>query len=131
MACTANLVCFDCRFTANCPTWRHVTHLRPWLIGMESSVVCSQCQHPMRFLGPSIEVPPKRKEKEWKSLFKEIEEFRRKIDLEIQIDFVNQKHELEKEIEKLRYRPENKERLQLIKVLEERIKKNRKHISKE
>lgn len=83
----------------------------------------------MRFLGPSIEVPPKSKKKEWKKLFEEIERFRTELNKELGEEYVSQIHALEKEIEALSQKEENKDRNRLIQELESRIEKRREDIS--
>lgn len=79
----------------------------------------------MRFLGPSIEVPPKSKEKKWQELFEEIERFRTKLNKELGEEYVTEIHALERKIESLGQKEENKDRNRLIKDLESRIEKLR------
>ena len=129
MPCTGNLVCFECRASTSCPTWRHVTYAKPWLLGIEWNVLCTQCNKPMIFIGPSIEVPPKQKKKEWRKLFERIEDFRAKLDQELRVQYVNTRREIESEISELKKRPENKDRTRIIQELESRIKLIRKDIS--
>jgi hypothetical protein len=67
--CNATYVCFECRLTARRPSWRKVTLYCPWLIGQaDEKVPCSRCHRPMRFLGPTLTVPPKRDDRGWRLL---------------------------------------------------------------
>ena len=83
----------------------------------------------MRFLGPSIEVPPKSKKKEWKKLYDEIEIFRNELNSELGEEYVTQIHNLEREIEELSQKEENKDRNRLIRELEKRIDQRKEDIS--
>ena len=76
----------------------------------------------MIFIGPSFKVPPKRKGKEWEDLRNKIDQFRKQTDLDLKIKSTNTKHEIEKEIEKLKQKPDNKDRMHLVQILERRLR---------
>jgi len=81
----------------------------------------------MRFIGPSIKVPPKRKDKEWKNLENEILQFRIDHYQEVQKQEVAERHNIEKRIQELKSRPPNVERDRLIKEAEKRLEEVGKH----
>ena len=75
----------------------------------------------MQFIGPSIKVSPKRKVKEWRQLQYAIAAFRRELFQQQHKRVVVEKHQVEKEVQKLKARPLNKERSKLIRAYEEEL----------
>ena len=114
MSCKGNWVCFSCRITTRRETWNRVTVRNPELIGSTGSVKCRECREPMKFLGPSIKVPAKKKVKAWKDLEKRIQEFRLRLAEAEAKDNIASKHRLEKRIFSLQRRSYNRERRRLI-----------------
>ena len=122
MSCTGNWVCFTCRLTQSRPTYRRVTYEQPETIGMEGHVTCSKCNEYMKFLGPSISVPQKNKDNEWKALEAEVLKFRINLQELNHKEKIKRKHNLEKEIQELKQREKNKDRTRKISKLEEQLK---------
>ena len=124
MACFGNWICFKCRVSTRKETWRGVTAAYPEKIGMtDDEVMCRMCNEHMRFIGPTIQVPPKSKLKEWKQLEDEIIVLRLELQKRKDKQNVGRRHVLEKRIQELRSRPENASRNRLIKEHEQAIEK--------
>ncbi|WP_444902032.1 hypothetical protein ACJJIG_02740 [Microbulbifer sp. SSSA007] len=123
MACKGNWVCFDCRVSTRRHTWKGITYYCPDTIGMEGDVKCQHCGSVMKFIGPTIRVPAKRKIKEWQQLREEILAFRQDYFRERRALMVEAVHEAKKNIEKLKRRPFNKEREKLIREYERNLAK--------
>jgi len=84
-------------------------------------VPCPLCGQPCRFLGPTIEIPPKRAEAAWDELRSEVDKFHAS-----QVDrrsrkLVRSRHDLEQRIRELQGRPKSAGREQLIKELQEQL----------
>src|SRR5690349_7331482 len=95
--CKGTWVCFKCRTAVRRDTWRHVTYLRPELIGdtMTGRVRCPHCRRACQFLGPSIAIPPKRELASWRRLQEEVAQFRRDLAAADQKTATRKKHDLE------------------------------------
>ena len=119
--CNGTWVCFDCRTAVRRPTWRHVTNRRPSLIGLAGRVRCPSCHGECKFLGPSIEIPPKRKVQSWRNLQKWVEKHRAEaVDSEYR-KLIRRRHKLEQQISELRARPANDGREELITKLKQQL----------
>jgi hypothetical protein len=121
--CNGTWVCFECRLAVRRPTWRHVTHLRPWLIGSTKvgHVPCPKCGQQCRFLGPTVEIPPKRDISRWHDLQMAVETFHlNQVDSRFR-DSVRRQHDLEQRIRELQGRPRSPGRDHLIKELRARL----------
>ncbi len=116
-------VCFDCRLAQRHPTWRHIGVVRPYLIGGTSigTVKCSECHKLCNFLGPEIELPPKRDFKAWETLRQEVMLARQEALDDRHKRSIRLKHDLEQRIQELKDRGPDKERERLIKFLESQI----------
>jgi len=123
MACSGNWVCFECRVACRRPTWRQVTHHNPETIGEEGDAKCQHCGKNMRFLGPTIKIPAKNKIKEWKRLYTETFSLRQDLAKYDQVFKVKMKHSIEKQIEELKSRKQDKERDKLILSYEKEVEK--------
>ena len=93
--------------------------LRPWLIGDTGvgHVRCPHCRESCQFLGPTIEIPPKRDVAGWGRLRETVERIRAK---ETESRFqrsVRLRHDLEQRIRDLENRPQSAGRDALIKQL--------------
>ena len=117
--CKGTWVCFKCRTAARRYTWRHVTYLRPELIGdtMTGRVRCPHCRRACQFLGPSIAIPPKRELTSWRRLQAEILQFRQNLAAADQKSATRKKHDLEQRIRHLNGRPASSGRTRLVKKL--------------
>src|SRR2546423_6356815 len=114
--CNGTWVCFVCRVVIRRPTWRAITFVRPWLIGSVdvSRVPCSKCGELCQFLGPTIEVPPKRDAKAWKLLRQKVARVYTKTNEEKFSRDIRRTHEIEKRIRELQSRHKNAGRLKII-----------------
>ena len=112
-------VCFECRAAVRRPTWRLVTYLRPWLIGSTGvgNVRCPRCRDACQFLGPSIEIPPKRDTGAWVQLRDRVADLHATATDERLRESVRHRHDLEQRIRELQARPANPGRDALIKQL--------------
>ena len=119
MSCYGYWVCFDCRLTVRRPTWRRVTYERSWLIGRTGDILCTRCKRPCRFLGPTLEVPPKRNIAAWDRLRDWVNTHRTAEGEAAHLAAVHYGHELERRILALQRRPDSSGRNRLIKQLQE------------
>lgn len=112
-----------CRTAIRRDTWRHVTYLRPELIGdtMTGRVRCPHCRSACQFLGPSIAIPPKRDLASWRRLQEEVAQFRQDLVAADQKSAIRKKHDLERRIRDLKSRPASSERARLVKKLEKEL----------
>ena len=117
--CHGSWVCFACRKVIRRPTWRHVTWLRPWLIGSTEvgRVPCPTCGELCQFLGPTIEVPPRRDLKGWERLRNRVERLGADGAEAQEKRRVRETHKIERTVADLQSRPANKQRAKLIKKL--------------
>ena len=116
--CNATYVCFDCRLSSRWPTWKDVTSFNPGELGRRSELVrCRKCGKACIFLGPSVEIPPKRNVSGWKRLRERVAEIRSSLATKRFKDSVRWRHEWEQEIAKLKARPVNPQRDRLIKSI--------------
>src|SRR5947207_10916400 len=107
--CNGTWVCFDCRVALRRRTWRGVTARHPWLIGSIGSggVLCRKCRQACLFLGPTVEIPPRRDVRGWKRLRERILKMRDAAKEMYFEDLVRWRHEVERKIEGLKDRPQN------------------------
>ena len=121
--CKGTWVCFKCRTAVRRDTWRHVTYLRPELIGdtMTGRVRCPHCRSACQFLGPSIAIPPKRELASWRRLQEEVARFRQDLAAADQKSATRKKHDLEQRIRDLKSRPSSLGRVRLVKELEKEL----------
>jgi hypothetical protein len=121
--CNGTWVCFDCRLAVRRPTWRHVTWARPWLLGRRDvgDVRCGGCGQPCLFLGPTIEIPPKRDAAAWKALREHVEHFGAAAVAERFEQSVRRRHDLEHRIREIEDRPASPGREALLKRLRARL----------
>ena len=121
--CNGTWVCFDCRRAVRRPTWRLVAFCRPWLIGSTGvgRVRCPCCGRACRFLGPTIEVPPKRDVAGWRRLREQVNAFRVKAVEARDRRAVRGRHDLEQRIGDLQSRPPNAGRDRLVRRLREKL----------
>src|SRR4029079_2005213 len=117
--CNGTLVCFDCRTVVRRPTWRLVTFLRPWLIGSTGvgNVRCPKCREACHFLGPTIEIPPKRDVAAWDRLRDQVANVHAAVAEDRFKESVRRRHDLEQRIRELETRPSNPGRDALIREL--------------
>jgi len=117
--CNGTWVCFDCKTAVRRPTWRLVTYLRPWLIGGTGvgRVRCPHCREPCHFLGPTIEMPPKRDVAAWNRLREQVSQLHIAAAEDRFKESVRRRHDLEQRIRELENRPTNPGRDALIKEL--------------
>jgi hypothetical protein len=105
----ATWACFDCR----------VAMRRSNYTG--KVVPCIRCGQPSLCLGVKIRIPRKEAVREWARLRKDFHEGRlywQKIGKRVD---VAQRHTLEKELAKLKSRPDNADRSKLMRLLKQRI----------
>lgn len=105
-----NWVCFSCRIT-NRKSSRFT-----------GEAICSECGGALINIGYKILVPPKSKPKEWKKLHESLASQTRELE---RVNFkakVQNRHDLEQELVKLKALPINDGRQSLIKQLEKRLK---------
>ena len=121
--CKGTWVCFKCRTAVRRDTWRHVTYLRPELIGdtMTGRVRCPHCRSACQFLGPSIAIPPKRELTSWRRLQAEVTQFRQDVAADRQKSATRKKHDLEQRIRDLKSRPASSGRARLVKEFEKEL----------
>ena len=121
--CKSTWVCFRCRRAVRRFSWRHITYLRPWLIGSidVGNVRCPGCKEPCRFLGPTIEIPPKQESKKWKRLQAFVEGFCIEAASCRFKKAVRARHDLEQRIRDLMARDSNEGREELIAELKEQL----------
>src|SRR4051812_22908379 len=102
-------VCFECRAAVRRPTWRLVTYLRPWLIGRTDvgKVHCPKCRGACHFLGPTIEIPPKRDVAAWSRLGEQVTMIQVAAAEGRFKGLVRRRHDLEQRIRELETRPAN------------------------
>jgi hypothetical protein len=117
--CNGTWVCFECRTAVRRPTWRLVTYLRPWLIGstVVGNVRCPTCRQACSFLGPTIEIPPKRDAAAWDRLRDQVATVHAAAEAGRFKRSVRRRHDLEQRIRDLESRPPNPGRDALIKQL--------------
>ena len=99
----ANWVCFECREAKR------------------QKSLCPQCETEMVCIGMKIAIPPKRNEKAWIALRKEIGRRRRDHDDRKYAQSVRRKHDLEQEIERLKALPANEGRKRTIRQLQKEL----------
>lgn len=105
------------------PTWRLVTYLRPWLIGSTGvgNVRCRKCRQACQFLGPTIEIPPKRDLAAWDRLRTQVANVHTATAEDRYKESVRHRHDLEQRIRELETRPSNRGRDALIKKLRSQL----------
>src|SRR5579871_2890056 len=120
--CNGNWVCFNCQTAVRRRAWRLVTKLNPWLIGhIFSKIKCPTCKQACHFLGPSIEVPPKRDVDAWNRLREQISTMHAAKAEDRFKESVRRKHDLEQRIRELESRTPNPGRDELIKELRAKL----------
>ena len=121
--CNGTWVCFECRTAVRRPTWRLITYLRPWLIGSTSlgKVRCPDCREVCHFLGPTIEIPPKRDVTSWKRLHDHVAKVHIAAAEDRFKERVRRRHDLEQRIRELEGRPSNPGRDALVKELRTKL----------
>jgi hypothetical protein len=90
---------------------------------MERSVPCSKCGGARQFLGPSIEIPPKRDVAGWNRLREEVAKFHVAAVEEKFKQEIRRRHDLEKRIRELESRARSAGRDKLIKQLRAQVAK--------
>jgi len=100
-----NFVCFDCR---------SAVRREPY---SGEAVLCPDCGQECHNIGYKIPVPPKSKPEAWRGLREQYFRDRRQEDERKAVGNVRRRHALEKEIEKLKTRPENEGRTKEIRRL--------------
>ena len=117
--CNGTWVCFGCRTAVRRPTWRLVTLVRPWLIGGTGAgrVRCPVCGRSSQFLGPSIEIPPKRDVAGWQRLRGEVARLHAAAVDDRFAESVRRTHDLEQRLRDLESRPPSAGREELLKRL--------------
>jgi hypothetical protein len=123
--CNGTWVCYTCRTAVRRPTWRLSTHLHPESFGTQGngSVRCPKCREACSYLGPTIEIPPKRNVLKWKALRENI--FRlgtAAVDVQFK-NSVRRRHAFEQWIRELESRPSDAKRNELIKELRSSLRK--------
>ena len=121
--CNGTWVCFNCRLAVRRPTWRLVTYLRPWLIGATDvgHVRCPRCHELCQFLGPTVEIPPKRDVAGWERLRDEVAQSHATAAEDRFTESVRRTHDLEQRIRDLESRPQNPGRDALIQELRAKL----------
>ena len=121
--CNGTWVCFDCRLAVRRRTWRWVLGFAPWLIGSTelADVRCSKCHKACHFLGPAVEIPPKRDVAAWTQLRDEVSQMRTKALDDRFKGSVRRRHDLEQKIREFQTRPANSDRDKEIKKLREQL----------
>lgn len=117
--CNGNWVCFACRIAVRRRTWRCVTFIRPWLIGSTEvgAVRCPGCRELCQFIGPTIEIPPKRDLAGWRRLQADVEKLRVALAERRFEESVRRRHALEQRIRTLEERPPSRGRDRLLNEL--------------
>ena len=105
-----NWVCFNCRITNRKQS------------GFSGRAVCSDCGGELINIGYRIPVPPKSKIKEWKKLKEQLAQQSMKMERLGFEHSVRFRHDLEKEITKLKNLPQSPGRQSLIKQIEAKLK---------
>ncbi len=121
--CNGTWFCFDCRTAVRRRTWRLVTYLCPWLIGSTAvgDVRCPRCRQACHFLGPTIEIPPKRDAAAWERLREHVANVHAAAAEDRFKESVRRRHDLEQRIQELETRPPNAGRDALIKELRAKL----------
>lgn len=116
-------VCFDCRTAVRRRTWRLSTLVRPWLVGSTAvgGVRCPGCRQACHFLGPAIEIPPRRETRRWARLREQIARVHAATVDQRFREYVRRGHELEQRIRDLESRPPSPGRDELIRVLQGKL----------
>ena len=107
--CNGTWVCFDRRIALRRPTWRHISYVRPWLIGDNNSgrVRFPECHEACAFLGPAIEIPPKDDTRAWIQFRSKIQELQAvAVDSRVK-QKARKTHDLEQRIRELAERPKS------------------------
>jgi len=85
------------------------------------NVGCPDCKEPRRFLGPTIQIPPKQDSKKWKQLQELVESFCVEAEAARFRRAVRARHDLEQRIRDLMSRHPNEGRKQLVAQLKEQL----------
>lgn len=116
-------MCFACRVAVRRETWRHIACERPHVVGGKGAerVRCPECRAACRFLGPTIEIPPKRHVKRWRLLELGVLRARAGHVERRARAATAAKHELERTIRALRQRKPTRDRDRLLRNLEAKL----------